>query len=248
MKRLIILCALALVPSFMMAQARFIKAGKIEFERKINVHRQYEPSEDEGDWFKEFISKQPRFHTTYFDLHFDESRTAYVPGRETDDNKRNLWFIGPAKDNKVATNLNTGRTRNLKNIFEETFLIDDTARRVQWRLSDETRTIAGFECRKAVGIICDSVYVVAFYTDEILTSGGPESFHGLPGMILGLAIPRLYTTWYATKLELVAPDPKALEFSAKGKKITEKELQVTLQKSLKNWGKQAQRNIWWTML
>ena len=51
-------------------------------------------------------------------------------------------------------------------------------------------------------MVMDSIVVIAFYTDEILTSGGPESFNGLPGMIMGLAIPRLHTTWYATKLAL----------------------------------------------
>ena len=69
-------------------------------------------------------------------------------------------------------------------------LTDDTARKVQWRLSDETRTIAGFECRKAVGIFDDSIAVFAFYTDEILINGGPESINGLPVMILGLGMPR----------------------------------------------------------
>jgi GLPGLI family protein len=48
--------------------------------------------------------------------------------------------------------------------------------------------IAGFNCRRANAMIMDSIYVVAFYTDEILTTGGPESFSGLPGMILGVAL------------------------------------------------------------
>ena len=56
----------------------------------------------------------------------------------------------------------------------------------------------------------DSVYVIAFYTDQITTTGGPESFNGLPGMILGVAIPRINTTWFATKLELVEVKPQDL--------------------------------------
>jgi GLPGLI family protein len=75
--------------------------------------------------------------------------------------------------------------------------------KIDWKITNEPRTIAGFECRKAVARIFDSVVVIAFYTDEIMPSSGPESFGGLPGMILGLAIPRLHTTWYATKLELI---------------------------------------------
>ena len=99
-----------------------------------------------------------------------------------------------------------------------------------------------------MAIICDSVYVVAFYTDEIAVTGGPESFNGLPGMILGLAIPRLATTWFATKVELIDPKPTDFAIPARGKKITDINLQSLLQKSLKDWGKQGQRNIWWVML
>lgn len=231
------------------AQTKFVQAGKIEFERKINVHRQFEPEEDDS-WFKEMISKMPKFHTTYFELSFEGNRTMYKPGRESEDNKKlgNFWLIGPAKENTVLTQLDKKEISSSKTVFEQRFLVQDTARKFEWRLSDETRTIAGFECRKAVTKICDSVYVVAFYTQEITVNGGPESFHGLPGMILGLAIPRLYTTWFATKVELVSPPATEFTMATKGKKTTETDLQKTLQSSLKDWGKQGQRNIWWTLL
>jgi GLPGLI family protein len=95
----------------------------------------------------------------------------------------------------------------------------------------------------------DSVYVFAFYTDEILTSGGPEGFSGLPGMILGIAIPRLNATWFATKLELTAvPSPLSTSTPVKGKKTTRSELNSILKINLKDWGEWADKNIWWIML
>ena len=91
----------------------------------------------------------------------------------------------------------------------------------------------------------DSVFVVAFYTDQIMVSGGPESFGGLQGMILGLAIPRLHTTWFATKVEnLSAKDEQQIIAPTKGKKITKDDLKEQLNKSLKDWGKEGKRNIW----
>ncbi|MGL1507608.1 GLPGLI family protein, partial [Vibrio parahaemolyticus] len=72
-----------------------------------------------------------------------------------------------------------------REVYERTYLVQDSVRQLDWRITDETRDIAGFECRKAVTKICDSVYIVAFYTDQIPVSAGPESFGGLPGMILG---------------------------------------------------------------
>ena len=123
-------------------------------------------------------------------------------------------------------------------------MIKDSLRNLDWRITDETREIAGFECRKAVTKICDSVYVVAFYTDQIAVSSGPESFGGLPGMILGLAIPRLNTTWFATKLELVEPTPVQLSPIQKGKKVNWNQLYTELKKGFKDWGKEADKRLW----
>jgi len=119
---------------------------------------------------------------------------------------------------------------------------------LEWKIEDEVRMIANFKCRKAVGKICDSVYVVAFYTDDIVVSGGPEMFSGLPGMILEIAIPRLYTTWVASKVELYTPKTEDLKIPDKGKKATQKEMYESLMSSISKWGKWAQRSLWWSVL
>jgi GLPGLI family protein len=246
MKTNIILIALTALTLSAGAQTQFLAKGKIEFERKINVHRQFEAQENDT-WYKEYLSKLPKFHTSYFDLYFSDDKTMYKHNRDGDGPK-NFWGIGPAKENIIVTDLARQSYTGAKRVYEENYLIQDSTRKLEWKLSDETRTIAGFECRKAVAKICDSVYVVAFYTDEILVSGGPESFNGLPGMILGLAIPRLYTTWFATKVQLIEPKDNDLAAPTKGKKVNAKALEATLQKSLKDWGKEGQKNIWWVML
>jgi GLPGLI family protein len=93
----------------------------------------------------------------------------------------------------------------------------------------DVRQIAGYECRKAIAIINDTVSVVAFYTDEILLKGGPEGFTGLPGMILGLAIPRYNTTLFATKVEAKNVPILTIAPPAKGKRTdTEKDFKKML--------------------
>ncbi|HRH59928.1 MAG TPA: GLPGLI family protein [Chitinophagaceae bacterium] len=233
------------------AQDVFIAKGKIEFERKVNLHKEIESwgSDDEdggGDeWLNNFKKMVPQFELSYFNLLFENNKTLYQPGRELPvDPKVPDWFRGPANDNIVLTELDLQKQISQKTVYDNTFLITDSLRKVDWRITNDRRTIAGFECRKAVGRIMDSVYVIAFYTDQITVSGGPESFCGLPGMILGIAIPRINTTWFATKLEL--EDVKAESFTApkKGKKMNEQQLMQQLQSSLKDWGKYGQRNIW----
>jgi len=233
------------------AQTNFISAGKIEFERKTNVHRLYlnEESEAGNSWADEMKKLIPQFKTGYFELSFAGDQSVYKPGRESED-KAGGFFESPANDNVVYKNLGQKTFVSQKRVFESQFLLADSIKNPVWKLENETRTIAGFECRKAITRICDSVVVVAFYTDEILPSDGPESFGGLPGMILGLAIPRLYTTWFATKVELLNDaDSHKITAPAKGKKATSKEMIDRVNTGIKDWGeKYRSKAIWFVTI
>lgn len=230
------------------AQQQFIAKGKIEFERKVNIHKQLEAEEDDT-WRNMMKKSTPAVKATYFDLYFENDKTIYKPGREVVvTQKVPDWIDGPANDNIVYSDIASQTFNSQKTVFEGVFNITDSLRKIDWKISPDTRTIANFECRKATAIIMDSVFVVAFYTEQIVTSGGPESFTGLPGMILGLAVPRLNTTWFATKVELVDIKPTDIVPPKKGKKATLSSIKSQLQSSMKNWGKWGDKNIWQIMI
>ena len=244
MKKLILIIAIALPGIRAVSQTTFIQKGRIEFERKTNTHRLYF-SEEAGSWAEEFKKLVPQFKTDYFDLVFTENGTLYKPGKEPEE-KKTGFFESPAAENVVYKDLRQQIAVSQKQIFESQFLVSDSIRILKWKLEPETRTIAGFECRKAVTRICDSVVVVAFYTDEITPSSGPESFGGLPGMILGLAIPRLYTTWFATKLETISDkDEKMIIPPAKGKKANQKDMIGKVNEGVKSWGEKYRGKMMW---
>lgn len=239
-----IMILIVLSPAVVTAQ--YLAQGKIEYERKVNIHRQMEDM-DNNEFFERIKSQIPKFTIAYFDMYFNSSKIIYKPGKETE-NPFKMFGGGPATDNVVLTDLVKRTVMSNKQIYEQKFSVQDSMRKMQWKITDEIRTIANYKCRKAVGKICDTVYVVAFYTDDIMVSGGPEMFSGLPGMILELAVPRLYTTWVASKVDITAPKETDFAFTEKGKKVTQQELNESLANSLKAWGKFAQRNIWWSVL
>jgi GLPGLI family protein len=244
MKRvaLTLIGCITMIVSF--AQQQFIVKGKIEFERKTNLHKQLDGIF--GDMMKKSV---PQYKTDYFDLYFFGDKTLYKPGREVANAPKVAdYLMGPASDNVVYNNIEEGKFSTQKAVFENTFLIQDSLRKMNWKITADTRTIAGFECRKATTIIMDSVYVIAFYTDQIVTPGGPESFTGLPGMILGLAIPRMNVTWFATKLEMIEVKDIDAMAPKKGKKTNLSDLNKQLNSSLKDWGKEGQTYIWKIMI
>ncbi len=240
--------AILLILSGAGVHAQYTMQGKIEYERKMNVYSTIDNmDEDDRRWMEKFRSQMPKYNISYFELYFNTAKTYYKPGKEVE--KPKSWVANPpAAENLVFTDLKSKTVKAQKIIYEEKFLIEDTMRKIKWRITDEIRTIADYQCRKAVGIMMDSVYVVAFYTEDIPASGGPEMFGGLPGMIMEVAIPRLYTTWIATKVDVNGV--KETDFTApeKGKKTTQAELHTTVNSSFKRWGKSAQRYVWWTML
>jgi len=185
----------------------------------------------------------PKFTTTYFDLYFNRNKTLYQPGKENPDNNRMFFGEGLAQENVVYAELDSNMSTSQKKVFEQVFLIKDSTRKIQWKITDENRVIAGFQCRRANAIIMDSIYVVAFYTDDIVAPGGPESFTGLPGMILGLSMPHKHVTWFATRVQARPVTAAELREPSKGKKVTNSTLVESLKEVMKDWGKYKQRNL-----
>jgi len=187
--------------------------------------------------------------TSYFDLSFANNKTLFKSGREVVTAQQPPdWIVGPASQNIVFSDITHQSFTSQKDVFGTGYLVVDSLKKIDWKITNETRTIAGLECRKATAVIMDSLFIVAFYTDQILVAGGPEGFTGLPGMILGLAVPRLHTTWFATRLTLSDVKETDLVPPKKGKKLSCQELKLLLQKATKDWGRSGSRDTWQIMI
>ncbi len=151
--------------------------------------------------FEQYRKSQPQFKKLKSNLTFSKDKTLFRPVEETETNS---GFFGGnpivSQNNVIYTNLAMASSIAQKKVYEETFLVKDSIRKINWKITTEMRDIAGYQCRRANAIVLDSIYVVAFYAEKIPVSGGPESFTGLPGMILGVALPHENITWFATKV------------------------------------------------
>ena len=229
------------------AQTTFITKGKISFERKFAQHTLMESLQSEegmdASMVEEFKKIFPKIVTDNFVMDFNENQTHYRMLKENPDNKYMVFGFKPEESDLIIQNLTNETTLMKKSLFENEYYIKDSLPKYEWKITNELRDIAGFECKKAITKICDSVVVVAFYTDQIMVKGGPESFNGLPGMILGLAIPRLSETIYATKLELITteiPTPA----QGKSKVVKRNQVMADMKKGLEQWGKFGKVLVW----
>ena len=67
-------------------------------------------------------------------------------------------------------------------------------------------------------------------------------------MILEIAIPRLYSTWIATKVEVAPVRQGEITPPEKGKKVTQKEMYDAINASVIKWGQFAHRSNSWSVL
>lgn len=211
--------------------AQFISNGQIEFEVKTNIKKTFGSS----PWAESMKDKLPTFKVSYFKYKFSESKSIYqfdrwenkdlIPDMFRNSDEKAIWY----------TDFNTQLSNMQKQVFGTAFTVKDSLMKIEWRLSNENRIIAGYNCKKAVGKIMDSVYVFAFYTEEIIIPGGPCSINGLPGMILGMTIPRLYTSWMTTKVSAEKNTPVISEPESNTNIFNRRNAASTIKAQTKDW-------------
>ncbi|MFD1769453.1 GLPGLI family protein [Sphingobacterium suaedae] len=173
------------------------------------------------------IDDIPEKNSSMFSLQFDEDETLMMPveseaettrtprtgtesgnrssrGRRGNNNNRPPGGggrgMGRNQHKVYFQDLRTGKNE-IELELDEKYLLQDSLQQITWRFTDEYRNIAGYECRRVNGATEDSLYLVAFYTDQIPISGGPALVQGLPGMILGLAIPEMHINYWAREVD-----------------------------------------------
>lgn len=248
MRKIIHILGIILMTSYFPATAQlavFTNSGKIKFERKVNTFAAMPiflketgtmPGDQLTTFMQQYRNTAPQFWTDSFELYFNGEQSFYQPVNP-DINYSQTFQIPVAYKNKVYSNFSTGMALTEKQAFEQVFFIKDAVKSLKWKLTEETREIAGYECHRANAVLFDSIYIVAFYTDEIPARGGPESFNGLPGMILGIAIPHQHITIFAQSVTSMdtGPEKWKIPASEKNTPINNKDFNNKTAKMLKQF-------------
>ncbi|WP_223583917.1 GLPGLI family protein [Sphingobacterium sp. GVS05A] len=211
----------------------FGRSGSISYDKtmymKNIVGKKFLAKADDKSkiFFEQVLPKLPENVVLKKTLKFNANETLFEPVKDDNlDQMVKQYIMMFALDFEAITqsNLTTRSFLRYNDIVGEKIIVEDTMKRIKWKVTDEYREIAGYSCRRANGLTADSIYVIGYYCNEIPISGGPESINGLPGMILGLVVPSQHVSYFATKVELsndVIMDKKRFEKS-KVKRMTRK--------------------------
>lgn len=211
--------------------------GRINYQKRVNLYALLDDlkglSNDEKLKLNKIKESTGQFFIQDFTLSFQKDKYYF---------KRNEAGIQNAltaiSNLTIFTDLSTKIFYSEKSIGNDNFFISDTIIPIIWRITDETRNIQGVECRRANGLLFDSIYVVAFFASNIPISGGPDIISGLPGMVLEAAIPQFHTTWLATRISVEElKDEREFNSSFKNSKyVNYKSFLDSIKNMSKNWG------------
>lgn len=172
-----------------------IHSGEILFKRRTNLEKRFEGSGmDNANFKKQF--KEPKFDQ--FVLYFNDSTCLFKPILPEVGEEDREWST---MKNTTYQDLRTDKMEREFDFMGTKIYLADSVRQRKWIITESHRDIAGFDAKQAIWIANDSTKVFAWYAEKIIPSVGPESFNGLPGTILGLAIEDGGVVYFAEKVK-----------------------------------------------
>ena len=226
------LLGLSLILSTQISSAQMYTEGKIVFERKVNLKKMFK----DNDRVKNFLPEDMDYRIEEFTLHFNDSLSAYVPVPSEDEAGGFMKYL--TTHNTIYMNRNTGEKVAVLDMWGTKTFIEDSLREREWKITNKTRNIAGFECRRALWEQNDSTRVYAWFSTELVPTVGPEGFYDLPGGILGLATEDGSMIYFAKSVEqMEVPMEKLTIDVSKEDTYTEEELKKRILEKMGQWVK-----------
>lgn len=205
MKKLLITCGLVLFISIIQAQQ---KQGMVTYERVSQMRTRFNINGVEND--------MPQTRKDKFELTFGNNQSLWKAAEQENEDDHTMGGEGgmqirmvmAGSNDVLYNNFETGKKTEKRELFDKTFIVDDSIRSLKWKMTGETKTILNFNCIKATATSItkrtmmamennkmerkemeDTSNIVAWFTTSIPVSAGPAEYQGqLPGLILEMDI------------------------------------------------------------
>jgi GLPGLI family protein len=215
-----ILIAGGFVFSISLVQAQQ-KQGSVTYERVSQMQIRFNGGPEGME------QQLPQTRTDKFELTFSNNQSLWKQAEQ--DNEEEPSFGGEgmqvrmivAGSNDVLyTNLETAKRVEKREMFDKSFIVNDTITVLKWKMTGETKTILNMPCMKATTTrisprmmmniengkmerkeVQDTSTIIAWFTSSIPVSAGPAEYQGqLPGLILEMDISNGRQTFKAVSI------------------------------------------------
>ena len=246
MKRIVVLSSALMIAFVCHAQQN---EGKVLYERTVQMHIHVE----ENDAMSRML---PKSRTDKFELTFGNNKSIWKHADDEDASDEisgggggmQIRIMTPGQNDIVFCDFTSDKKVEQKEIFDKKYVVTDSIKKLNWKLTGETQTILNHICQKAIaqkigkrtevnidnGVmnkkeVDDTTNIIAWFTPDIPVSAGPEYPGELPGLILGLEMNNGTVVYKATDISFKA-DLASIKEPTKGKQLTPDEFKAEREK------------------
>ncbi len=238
-----------------------MKQGKVTYERTIKL--QFSFSGMPGG----MEHQMPSSRTDKYELVFGNNQSLWKQAEQENNDDdvtggadgMQVRMVVAGNNDVLFSNFDNGRKVEKREMFDKTFIIDDTITKLKWKMTGESKTILDHNCMKAESVriskrttmnmdngkmerkeIDDTAKIIAWFAMDIPVSAGPTEFQGqLPGLILEMDIRNGDQLYKAVSISETA-DLTILKEPTGKKKITAEEFKTEREKLMKEMQKNMQ--------
>lgn len=253
----ILLVGMTLLLSFALNAQNFSGKAIYKTHRKSNITVGGEGSNVTPEMQKQLQERMKKMFQKTFTLDFNRYESIYKedvklssPVPEQGGNGIMVMSVGGGGGADVLyKNIKEDRYANKTELMGKIFLVKDSLRKYDWKMTGETKNIGTYTCYKAtyereqestsVTMVdgemkeskkTETVVVTVWYTPDIPISNGPGNFGGLPGLILEVNDGK--QTIVCSEIVLNPKEKVVINEPTKGKKVNgEKFREITRKKS-----------------
>ena len=237
-----------------------MKEGRITYERTFQL-----PTRLFNGANPDIVAQLPKSRTDQFELLFANNQALwqYLPDASSDGDGNTFTAGGGAMVFRFAGgndlsyfNLDNGLSVTQREIMDKNYVVTDTTKKLDWKLTDESKTILNHKAFKAIAnrmtmrprvtmengemkreMVPDTLAVVAWFTPDIPVAVGPATYQGqLPGLILELDENNGQTVFKTVEISAKVSASKIKE-PKDGKKITQAEFDKEREKAMEEMRK-----------
>ena len=218
-----------------------------------------------GEMQKQIMDMLKKEFQKTFILTFDKNTSVYKEDEALappSTGSRMIFISSDGGSDVLFKDIKNQSITNQKETFGKQFIIKDRLKPIEWELHSDTKNIGNYTCYKATytkeieesmmtfsssdeeqkeeepttAPVMKTITVTAWYTPQIPVSNGPESYQGLPGLILEVNDGDL--TILCSKITI--NPKKAIEISEpkKGKQVTQEEYDSIMLKKMEEMSEQ----------
>jgi GLPGLI family protein len=234
MRKLLLVSLAVLSANVLTAQQR---EGKVIYDRTMQMDLRINDNDEVSQML-------PRTRTDKFELTFGNNQSIWKHVDEMEDNDEfggngvQIRMVGPGQNDIVYYDFTNSKKVEQREMFDKKFIVADSIRKLNWKLTGETQTILGHVCQKATAQniatrmqmtmdngkmerkeVTDTSRIIAWFTADIPVPAGPEVQGQLPGLIMALDMNNGRMVYKAIEISPKA-DIASIKQPAKGKKVT----------------------------